>query len=195
MALRRREAPEHGPDSHFGLEKTKAQIWLRVEPVINDSRIFSWYNNDSGQARPLWLDSGPQPCLPVRTTVGSLPGQDSQAKTGVGVKGPGHRRFVNCSGAFSDEKNLRTRLQLLSWPSGYFMFLEESYGSITNLTWTFVLRKVSLFTRRVNFSIISIFQISLQAKLCRSNIHSWLRQQKHGIRFHYSMEPPLLPGN
>ena len=41
MALRRREAPEHGPDSHFGLEKTKAQIWLRVEPVINDSRICS----------------------------------------------------------------------------------------------------------------------------------------------------------
>lgn len=144
---------------------------------------------------PFWLDSGPQPCLSIRTTLGSLPGHDSQAKTGVGVKGPGHRRFVNCSGAFPDEKNLRTPLQLLSWPSGYFMFSEESYGSITNLTWTFVLRKVSLFTRRVNFSIISIFQISLQAKLCRSHIHSWLRQQKHGIRFHYSVEPPLLPGN
>ena len=56
---------------------------------------------------PFWLDGGPQSCLPIRITLGSLPGQDSQDETGVGLEGPGHRHFVNCSRAFTDKKNLR----------------------------------------------------------------------------------------
>ena len=63
---------------------------------------------------PFWLDNDPQSCLPIRTTLGSLPGQDSQDETGVGLEGLGHRRFASCSGAFTNKKNLRTPLQLLS---------------------------------------------------------------------------------
>lgn len=79
--------------------------------MINYSIIFSWHNNDSGQARPLLARQWAATLAPNQTHLGERSRWFPAPETGIGLQRPGHESF---SGVFTDTKNLRTPLNHLS---------------------------------------------------------------------------------
>lgn len=132
-----REAPEQGPASPFSLEEIKAQIWPSRRWLFSDT------TKTPAGPDPCWLDHGPQSWLLGRISSPFFPGSPPAPETRTGLEWPGHGSFWNCSGVFTDTKNLRTPLKLHPCLSEYLMIVKEIPGSITNLQWAFVLRKVS----------------------------------------------------
>ena len=133
----------------------------------------------SGKIPDGW-DDGPQ-----RDSHLEPPGEPSwgpqSLRLGMVCGGWGTGVFSLPGGVSADGKSVRTSLRLLLCLSEIPCHL-KTLGGITGLKWASVSRKETLFSGRVNFSMVHIFRLSLQAELCESKAHPCRRQQKTGIR-------------
>lgn len=137
--------------NHAGQGGTRTRACLSFQPGGNQGTrsgraaggSFSDTTKTLAGPDPCWLDHGPQSWLLGRISSPFFPGSPPAPETRTGLEWPGHGSFWNCSGVFTDTKNLRTPLKLHPCLSEYLMILKEIPGSITNLQWAFVLRKVS----------------------------------------------------